>query len=61
LLPVEVLGGKDLDHAMLLADRHRDPVEALETTEEKLSYFAGALDALTLVRSEEGRKGGNGG
>ena len=51
MLRVEALDVKDIDHASLLADKHREHVEALDCAEEKLAYFSGVLDA--QVKMEE--------
>jgi hypothetical protein len=56
MLRVEVLELRDTEHAELLFDQHREHVEALPSVEEKLGYFAGALDA--EVKKEEMKQGG---
>jgi hypothetical protein len=44
---------KDADHAMRLADRCRDKVEAFEHVELKLAYFQGVLDWAAMEASEK--------
>ena len=44
LLHVEAIDVKDADHAVRLADRCRDKVEAFDHVELKLAYFQGVLD-----------------
>lgn len=55
LLTADVVNVKDMDHALLLAQVHRENVEGLETSIEKLAYFGGVLDGQTLIglQSEE--------
>ena len=45
MLKVEELDARDIDHARLLADVHRESIEALGSAEEKLAYLQGVLDA----------------
>lgn len=52
LLPVESIDAATADHARRLADQYRDGVQAQRTTEEKLQYFAGALDAQFLIEAD---------
>lgn len=47
LLTVDALDLKDADHARLLADLHREPVNEFDSAVEKLAYFGGTLDAQT--------------
>ena len=49
LLEVEEIDPREADHARLIADLHRDAIEALETAEEKMAYAAGVLDAQHLI------------
>lgn len=51
LLPAEAISAKDADHAVRLAEKHRDEVEALEHVELKLAYFQGVLDAASMEAS----------
>ncbi len=52
MLMVEELDLKTVDHARLLADLHRESVEALSSMPLKLAYFGGALDALAMMEAE---------
>jgi hypothetical protein len=52
LLPVEAIDLRELDHARMLADQHRDEVEALDHVALKLAYFQGVLDAIALAETE---------
>ena len=54
LLAAETIDAVVADHAIRLADQYRDKVAALRTTEEKLAYFAGALDAQFLMEADGG-------
>ena len=45
MLKVEELDARDIEHARLLADVHRESIEALGSAEEKLAYLQGVLDA----------------
>ncbi len=49
LLTVEELDLKDADHARLLADQHREAVNALDSAELKIAYLGGVLDALVMM------------
>jgi len=42
------------DHALLLANTHRDNVEALDDVRVKMSYFQAALDAAAALDTEGG-------
>jgi hypothetical protein len=53
LLPVEAIDAKDVDHAMRLADKHRDKVQAFEHVELKLAYFQMVLDWAFMEDSGE--------
>jgi len=52
LLTVEAMDLKDADHARLLADQHREPVDALASVAEKHAYFGGVLDAQAMMEAE---------
>ena len=49
---VEALDMKDVAHAELLVEKHREFVEELETAHERLHYFTGVLDAQLMLESE---------
>lgn len=49
ILTAEVVNVKDVDHALLLAQVHRENVEALESSVEKLAYFGGVLDCQAMI------------
>ncbi len=53
MLTVEELDARDIDHARLLADVHRESIEALGSTQERLAYFGGVLDALAMIEAED--------
>ncbi len=53
LLAAETIDAVVADHATRLADQYRDNVTALRTTEEKLAYFGGALDAQFMIEVDE--------
>lgn len=48
LLTVEALDAKEVDHAMLLADQHRERIDAFGDTLEKIAYGAGILDGAAM-------------
>ena len=50
LLFTEVIEERVADHALLLADKHRDNVEALDDVRVKMSYFQATLDVATKPR-----------
>ena len=49
LLDVEAIDAKDIDHATLFADQHRDKIQSLEQVELKLAYFQGVLDCVSMA------------
>jgi hypothetical protein len=49
LLHVEAIDAKDTDHALLLAARYRDAVQAFAHVELKLAYFQGVLDGASVI------------
>jgi hypothetical protein len=51
LLPVEAIDAKDADHAVKLADTHRDKVQSYEHVELKLAHFQGVLDWASMEAS----------
>jgi len=54
LLAEEAIDAVVADHASRLADQYRDNVAVIKTTEEKLAYFAGALDAQFMIEADGG-------
>ena len=52
LLATEVIDAATADHARRMADQYREKVEAIRTTEEKLAYFGGALDAQCKIEAD---------
>ena len=52
MLAVEALDLIDVDHALLIADRHTEPVNALATLEEKIAYGAGVIDGQVLIEAD---------
>ena len=54
LLAEEAIDAVVADHASRLADQYRDNVALLKTPEEKLAYFAGALDAQFMIEADGG-------
>lgn len=52
MLTVESIDVATVDHARRLADQHREQVASQRTTEEKLQYFAGVLDAQVLIEAD---------
>ncbi|RYZ86827.1 MAG: hypothetical protein EOP06_13780 [Proteobacteria bacterium] len=52
MLDSDDLDLRDLDHGRMIADLHREWIEALPTLQEKLAYVAGVLDAQRVVESE---------
>lgn len=58
LLTEENLEMRDADHARLHAGVHRENIEALGTTEEKLAYFNGILGAQALLEDDLRTGGG---
>lgn len=57
MLTVEELDTREVDHARLLADLHRDPVNALGSVVEKFAYLRGVLDAQVTVVKDRHRHG----
>lgn len=53
LLHVEAIDPKDADHASRLADEHSDKIKSYEHAEQKLAYFQGVLDWVSLQAAEE--------
>jgi len=49
LMRDDPLDAQDVDHALRIAERHRDNVEALQTPQEKIAYQAGALDSEEMI------------
>lgn len=49
MLTVEELDLKDADHARLVADQHREAVNALDGAELKIAYLGGVLDAQVMI------------
>ena len=43
------LDAQDVDHALRIAEQHRDNLEGLQTAQEKLAYLAGALDCEDII------------
>ena len=43
------LDAQDVDHALLVAEKHRANVEALQTAQEKIAYQSGALDSEEMI------------
>ncbi len=43
---------RELDHARLLADLHREPVNALGSAVEKFAYLRGVLDAQVMMEAD---------
>ena len=43
---------REVDHARLLADLHRDSVNALGSTVEKFAYLRGVLDAQVMMEAD---------
>jgi hypothetical protein len=52
MLTVEELDMREVDHARLLADLHRDSVNALGSTVEKFAYLRGVLDAQVMMEAD---------
>ena len=52
LLSVAGIEAKDADHARLIAKAHHDEVAACESTQAKLAYLQGVLDAEQIEGSE---------
>jgi hypothetical protein len=53
LLKAEAISAKDADHAIRIAEQHRDEVESYALVEEKLAYLQGVLDYVFL-KSDSG-------
>ena len=49
------LDPRDLDHARVVADLHRESILALPTFQERAGYAAGVLDAQTMMDEEVGK------
>lgn len=49
MLAVEELDRRDLDHARVIADLHREEVNALDDAELKVGYLSGVLDAQFML------------
>lgn len=54
LMREDPLDAQDVDHALRIAEKHRDNVEALQTPQEKIAYQAGALDSEEMIASPPG-------
>jgi hypothetical protein len=52
MLTVEELDMREVDHARLLADLHRDSVNALGSVVEKFAYLRGVLDAQVMMEAD---------
>lgn len=52
MLTVEELDLREVDHARLIADQHRDPVNALGSVVEKFAYLRGVLDAQVMMEAD---------
>jgi hypothetical protein len=52
MLTVEELDLIEVDHARLIADRHRDSVNALGSVVEKFAYLRGVLDAQVMMEAD---------
>jgi hypothetical protein len=52
MLGVEELDIREVDHAQLMADLHRAPLEELPSIPMKLAYGAGVLDGQWLLEKE---------
>ena len=52
LLFTELIEEREADHALLLANSHRDNVEALYDVRVKMSYFHATLDVATTLDAE---------
>ena len=49
MLFVEAVNQQDADHALLIAEKHRNHIQNLETVEEKLAFFSGVLDCQAMI------------
>ena len=56
----EMIDERVADHALLLANTHRDNVEALDDVRVKISYFQATLDSRVPPMSPPGWAGGGG-
>jgi hypothetical protein len=54
LFDVEVIDGRDVDHATLLMERYADPVTALGTDGEKQAFMQGVLDTDYIMQTNLG-------
>lgn len=54
LMDVEVIDGRDADHACVLMERYSDAVAALTTAGEKHSFMQGVLDTDYMMRKNLG-------
>ena len=52
LLDVEAIDIKDCDHARMLADQHRNQIEAQDHVHLKMAYFQGVLDAAHMLKTD---------
>jgi hypothetical protein len=52
LLTAEELDLKDVEHARLLADQHREAVNAFNVAELKIAYLGGVLDAQVMIAED---------
>ncbi|MEI7911029.1 MAG: hypothetical protein WCK77_15445 [Verrucomicrobiota bacterium] len=52
MLCVEALDVLDADHALLIADRHTEPINGLATLDEKVAYGAGVVDGMVLNEAD---------
>ena len=48
MLNIEAIDAKDVDHAIRLAELHRDTVQSYEQVELKLAYSQGVLDSVFI-------------
>ena len=54
LLSADAINTVVADHATRIAQQHRESVASLESTEEKLAYFGGVLDAQFMLEADQG-------
>lgn len=49
MLAVEELDHRDLEHARMIANLHRDEVDALVSADLKVAYLSGLFDAQMML------------
>ena len=54
LLASDAISAVVADHASRIAKQHRESVASLESTEGKLAYFGGVLDAQFMLEADKG-------